>query len=100
MMRNEPHFIKARVWVWQGDSPWHFITIEKDKAKQIVKDYHWPRRGFGSIPVVVKIGKTEWKTSIFPERGGSYLLPLKKGVRKIENIKVGQTIKLELIVIS
>lgn len=97
---NETHKITARVWLWQGDSPWHFITIEKEESKKIKNDWHWPRRGFGAIPVKVSIGGTTWKTSIFPEKEGSYLLPLKKEVRQKEGIGVGKTITLKLEVLT
>jgi len=97
---NEPHTVKARVWVWQGDSPWHFVTIEKEQAKEIKRDWHWPRKGFGSIPVKALLGSTNWKTSIFPEKGGTYVLPLKKEVRANEGIVVGQTVSIILEVMS
>lgn len=99
-MKNEPHIVKARVWQYQGDSPWHFITIEKEQAGEIKKEYHWPRRGFGSIPVSVTLGATVWKTSIFPEKGGTYVLPLKKEVRNKEKIIIGQNITLFLTVLT
>lgn len=99
-MKSEEFVIKSRVWLWQGESPWHFITIEKKDADEIKKEYIWPRRGFGSIPVNVTLGKTKWKTSIFPEKGGTYLLPLKKEVREKENIKIGEIIKFVLEVIT
>lgn len=101
-MKNEPHLVASRVWLWQGAAPasWHFVTIEKKEADIIKSDWHWPRKGFGSIPVQVKIGSTSWKTSVFPEKGGSYLLPLKRLVRDQENIKVGDTIKLKITVLS
>lgn len=98
--KNDPHIIKARVWLWQGDSPWHFITIEKEQATEIKNDYHWPRRGFGSIPVKVTVGMTTWQTSVFPEKGGTYLLPIKKDVRQKEGIAAGNTIKISLTVIT
>lgn len=63
------------------------------------KEYHWPRRGFGSVPVSVVIGATTWKTSIFPEKGGTYVLPLKKEVRNKEKIVIGQNITLSLTVL-
>lgn len=101
-MKNESHKIKARVWLWQGEAPgaWHFATIEKGQSEEIKKDYIWPRRGFGSIPVNVTVGKTKWKTSIFPDKNKTYLLPLKKEVREKENIALGQTIEILLEVIT
>lgn len=77
-MRNEKHLVQSRVWEWQGKGAWHFATISKEDSDEIKKDWVWPRKGFGSIPVNVVIGNTSWKTSIFPEKEGSYLLPIKK----------------------
>lgn len=97
---NEPHFIKARVWQWKEDGAWHFITIEKEQGDEIKKDWHWPRRGFGSIPISATLGATTWSTSIFPEKEGKFVLPIKKAVRVKEDIAVGKTITLTLTVLS
>lgn len=94
------HEIKARLWEWEGKGAWHFITINKTQGLEIKKDYHWPRRGFGSIPVEVLLGKMKWRTSIFPEKGGTYVLPIKKIVRQNANIKAGDTINIKLSVIT
>lgn len=103
-MKIEPFDVKARVWLWNnGEVPasWHFVTIDKQTSGQIKKEYHWPRRGFGSIPVNVTIGATSWKTSIFPDsKEGNYVLPLKKSVRDAENINVGNTVKFTLEIIN
>mgnify|MGYP001577208283 CR=1 FL=1 len=99
-MRGISYSISAKVWLYQGDSPWHFITIKKPDADEIKKEFIWPRRGFGSIPVQVKIGKTIWKTSIFPDKKGVYLLPLKKEVRVRERINEGDAIKVSIEVIT
>lgn len=100
MHDNPIHEIKARLWEWEGKGSWHFITIESAQGLSIKNDWHWPRKGFGSIPVNVSIGTSRWQTSIFPEKGGSYLLPLKRAVREKEKIKKGDTITLELEVLS
>ncbi len=97
---NEPHIVTARVWQWKGDGAWHFITIEKEQGNEIKKDWHWPRRGFGSIPIEATLGTTTWNTSIFPEKGGTFVLPLKKAVREKEGVVVGKTITLSLTVLS
>lgn len=90
------HSISAVVWLYSGNAGWHFVTIEKDDAMQIKADYPWPRRGFGSIPVSVTIGETTWKTSIFPDKNGTYVLPLKKEVRSKESIKESDLITLHI----
>ena len=53
------------------------------------------KKGWGSIPVVATIGKTQWRTSVFPYNG-SYLLPLKAEVRKKEKIVEDVTVKVTL----
>lgn len=99
-MKELTYQINAKVWLWEGASPWHFVTIEKEDADEIRKEEPWPRKGFGSIPVHVTIGKTTWKTSIFPEKKGSYVLPLKKEVRDRENIQIGGTVLISLVIIN
>ncbi|MCR4264519.1 MAG: DUF1905 domain-containing protein [Candidatus Roizmanbacteria bacterium] len=99
-MKNAAHAIRTKVWLYQGDSSWHFVSISKEDSDEIKKEYIWPRRGFGAIPVNMTVGNTTWRTSIFPDKDGTYLLPLKKEVRVTENIKVGDTISISLEVIT
>ena len=91
---------KGKVWLWPGESAaWHFVHIDK-KTSEILKEKHGKvKRGFGSIPVIAKIGKTERKTSIFPDkRSGTYLLPLKAKVRHEEGIEAGESVAFILTV--
>ncbi|MBP7832409.1 MAG: DUF1905 domain-containing protein [Candidatus Levybacteria bacterium] len=99
-MKSNIFTIKSRLWEWEGKGSWHFVTIEKSDADEIKKDWPWPRKGFGSIPVSVTLGKSVWKTSIFPEKGGTYLLPIKKSVRITEEISKGNTLTFKLEVVS
>jgi len=56
--------------------------------------YGKSERGFGSIKVSARIGKTQWESSIFPDKSsGSYLLPIKKSVRESENLIIDSTHK-------
>jgi hypothetical protein len=92
-----PEFkFKSKVWLWPGKAAWHFITIPLDLSKTVKAFDDMPRRGFGSLPVEVTIGSTSWKTSIFPEKKGTYVLPLKSAVRKKEGIEEGDTITLKV----
>ena len=95
-MKKKVHLVTAVVWVYDGPAAWHFISIEKREGDKIALEYPHQRRGFGAIPVEVTVGSTTWKTSIFPDKEG-YVLPLKKQVRKAENIKAKDKIKATLI---
>lgn len=85
--------IKSKVWLYPGMAGWHFLSVPKKQAAQINKSFGDLKRGFGSLPVTVNLGKTSWQTSIFPDKKtGEFILPLKATVRKKGNITVGQTI--------
>lgn len=87
----------ATVWIYPGDAAWHFITLPTDVAQDIDYYFGMYKRGFGSLPVVVTVGETTWKTSIFPDKAAkSYILPLKAAVREKEKIRVSQTISLSI----
>lgn len=85
------YIFKSVIWIYEGDSPWHFVTINKTISKKIRSNLLIRPKGFGSIPVSVKVGKTVWKTSIFPNKNKTYLLPIKKDIRQIENLILSKT---------
>jgi len=92
--------LTEKVWLYPGETAnWHFVTIAKKYGQEIKETVGKNRRGFGSIPVEVTIGKTTWNTSIFPDRhAGSYILPLKAKVRKQEDIEVGDQIQVKIVI--
>lgn len=66
---------------------WHMIYLPKKEAAVIRKKFSSVHRGWGSLPALVTLGKTSWKTSIFfDKRSDTYILPLKALVRKKEGI--------------
>lgn len=89
---------RAKVWLYSGDkAAWHFLTLPKRVAKKLVASFKQPRRGWGSIPVIVAIGKSQWKTSVFPDsKTQSFVLPIKAKVRKAEGIEHGNTISFTI----
>jgi len=87
---------EAEVWLWKADAAWHFVTLPHEVADEI-EDAVVERRGFGSVRVVVGLGSSEWKTSIFPSKEAeSFLLPIKKSVRAAEGLEVGDTCRVRL----
>jgi hypothetical protein len=57
--------------------------------------------GWGMLPVQAQIGKTIWKTSLFPQaKDQTYLLPVKAAVRKAEQLEVGNLVAVTLEVVA
>jgi hypothetical protein len=95
------YLFDAELWLWdarQNDS-WTFVNLPEEASAEIREIAGAFPRGFGSVRVTVTMGKSVWKTSIFPDaKAGVYVLPLKKAVRKAEKVEAGDTatIKVEL----
>ena len=85
--------LKAKVWLYPGEAAWHFLTLPRKESDVIKERFGSHKRGWGSLRVTVTIGKTSWKTSVFPDKkAGAYLLPLKAEVRKAEKIEAGDDV--------
>ncbi len=71
---------------------WRFARVPEDisgKIKAMQKGKL--RRGWGAVYARAKVGKSEWTTSIFPDRhSNTYILPLKKQIRYEENLYDGK----------
>lgn len=93
--------VTGKIWLWPGEAAWHFVNVDEQNSRKIKEvASKQKRKGFGSVPVEVTLGKTKWKTSIFPDsRSGTYLLPLKAKVRMSEGVAHGDVIKYTLQVL-
>lgn len=91
----------SEMWLYPGMSGnWHFISLPKKYGAEIKQKLGTHARGWGSLRVEAKIGKTIWKTSIFPDkRQGTYILPIKADVRKREGIYAGEQVALTLMLL-
>lgn len=90
------------LWEYDGDAAWHFVTLPTDVTDAIDDAIAGTkRRGFGSVPVQVRIGSSSWKTSVFPSKQeASYILPVKKAVRTAEGIAAGDRVTVQLEVVQ
>jgi hypothetical protein len=89
---------RTKVWLWSGNAAWHFVTIPKTIASGIKALSEGMRSPTGSVRVAVTIKGVSWKTSLFPTKERTYLLPIKAEVRKKANIGAGDmvTVNIEL----
>lgn len=97
-MKSNIYKVKSKVWLYPGENAaWHFVSVPEKQSADIKKNFNAVKRGWGSLRVVVTLGKSKWKTSIFPDkRSGTYLLPLKAEVRKKEDIQHDDVVTFEL----
>jgi hypothetical protein len=85
--------VRAKVWRYPGKGGWHFANLSPRQSAEIRVRFGMDARGWGSLPVRVRIGQTDWETSLFPDRkSDSYLFAIKADVRKREGIATGDAI--------
>jgi hypothetical protein len=85
----------GELWVWKGPAPWYFVTVPTQQCHDLRAIAGSVTYGWGMIPVQVRIGKTAWKTSLFP-KDGHYLVPIKASVRQAEHLEQGDTVTIRL----
>jgi len=51
---------------------------------------------WGYVCVNAAIGKTEWSTTLFPAKGGIYMIAVKAVVRKKEKIEPGDVVRIKV----
>jgi hypothetical protein len=85
----------GEIWFWRGPAPWYFVTVPEEQGNDLKAILGFVTYGWGMIPVSVRIGKTMWKTSMFP-KNGSYIVPIKASVREVENLDAGDVVAVRL----
>jgi hypothetical protein len=91
----------APLWQYPGADGWHFVSLPGEISDDITDITVGIRRGFGSVRVAVTVGRTAWRTSIFPDRKtGTYMLPVKKAVRTAEHLLTGADVEAQLEIVD
>jgi hypothetical protein len=79
----------AELWRYDGEVAWFFVSLPTELAEKIRDEKAPLTKGFGAIRVSVRIGSSTWDTSVFPDQArDTYLLPVKKSVRRAERLDV------------
>jgi hypothetical protein len=79
---------------WRGPAPYYFLRVPEEESEDIKA----AARGieyWGQVPVMVRTGRVEFTTALFP-RDGRYLVPLKDAVRRSVGFEVGQILDVLL----
>ena len=91
--------VTAPLWIWSGGngpSGWHFLTLPERQAEQFRAQSLAQRGGFGSVRVEATINGVCWRTSVFPQKAGGYILPVKASVRRDAGITAGDEVTFKL----
>jgi len=90
---------EAQVWYWRGPAPWYFVTVPAFPSQEIKRIQSLVTYGWGMIPVLAKVGGSEWKTALWP-KDNSFILPLNVAIRRAEAIEEGRSITSHIEVIK
>jgi hypothetical protein len=85
----------GEIWQWRGPAPYYFVTVPEKESLDLDAVSTVVSYGWGMIPVRVRIGGTEWTTSLWP-KDGRYVVPLKDRVRTAEELREGDTVTVRL----
>ena len=81
----------AELFEWRGPAPFYWLALPPAASDYVREEAALATYGWGAIPVRVRVGGTEWETSLLP-RDGAYVLPVKKDVRVRERLSDGDTV--------
>lgn len=93
----------AELWLWDSRrvDTWTFVSLPADVSDEILDVAGPLSRGFGSLRVEVTVGRTVWRTSVFPDSARrTYVLPVKRAVRRSEGLEVGDLVPVRLRVLD
>ncbi len=97
---TDTYVFTAMIWLYPGMAAWHFISVPVELSAELTDRYAHQKRGWGSLKVQVQLGGVVWLTSIFPDKKtGTYLLPLKKDIRRQAKLAAGDTVECTLTIL-
>ena len=94
--------VTSILWVWKTAAAgrWYFISIPEEHSAEFRAETLACRAGFGSVKVEATINGVTWRTSVFPQTSGGYILPVKKEVRCRAGIAAGDDVTVKLLLVG
>lgn len=87
----------ADLFHWRGPSPYYWLRLPEPACDHVRVQAGAATYGWGVVPVSVRVGGTDWETSLLPRDGG-YLLPVKNVVRNAEQLGEGDPVTVAMTV--
>lgn len=99
-MTKKVYKFKARISVFSMINGWYFVPVPNEITdEKSLKTKLASFKGWKFLPIVVKINKTKWTTSLLP-LGKHSIIPnqkfiaIKKEVRKKEGLQDGDVVEI------
>jgi len=86
---------EGEIIYWRGPSPFLFVAVPEELSRDLKTISAVVTYGWGVIPAQIRIGMTEWKTSLFP-KGGLCLVSIRMCVQKSEDYEMGDRVVVRL----
>lgn len=101
---NDSLYASLPLTRWQGErGTYHLVTFTGPEAEALAgralmeKLETGRARGFGSLKVTARIGASEWRTSVFPQKGRSeWILLVSRTVMRAEHLAPGEQVEVTL----
>ncbi len=85
--------IAVKIWKWPGDMGWYFVTLPREYYEPIRNRY-----SRGMVHITATVGDTSWDTALFPHiKSKSFILPIKKSIRKKEHLFAGEEVTITIV---
>jgi len=91
--------IRGKLWRYPGPGGWHFVTLAKGHAGALKMRPRETKVGWGYVPMRATLGKSTWRTTLFPTKEGKYLLAVKKALRAAEGVADGDTVRARVALV-
>lgn len=97
MQPNITYSFSGKIWKHESTGAWFFVSMPKDLSLEIRSQLQWQEEGWGRMKASARIKNVEWKTAIwFDKKKNTYLLPLKKEIRRKAHLELDDVISVEV----
>jgi hypothetical protein len=91
-MQKQGFPVRAKVQIFPVVNPWVYVPVPLEYTEMLTD-----LMDRGIVPITVTLGENVWNTSLMPKGDGTHFIPLSAKIRKIENIEVGDSIRLTFV---
>lgn len=98
MTQKITYTFTGKLWKYQGEAGWHFISLPTALSKEIRNELQWQEEGWGRMKAKAILLNHEWDTAIwFDKKNNSYLLPIKASIRNKLKLSIDQVYEINLM---